>query len=420
MRFSSFSNMLSPDDGVLQLMEDLGEALRSKSDTMMLGGGNPAFIPEMQARFRTEMQSLLDQGHEFENIIGNYGGPQGRQGFIDQLAEMLQHEYGWPVTSRNIAICNGSQSSFSTLFRLFSGAFPDGSRKKILLPITPEYIGYNNTVEPVWFESQRPEIHDLPEDRLLFKYNVRFKGLEIDERYGALCVSRPTNPTGNVISDEELGRLDQYAQAAGIPLIIDGAYGLPFPSILFTDATPFWNENTILCLSLSKMGLPGMRTGIVVANRDIIDCVKCSNAVFSLAPGAMGPALVSRLVKTRKLLKLCHDVILPYYRERVDRSIALIRETMGDLPVKIHNPEGGIFLWLWFPNCSVDNADLYKKLKQRGVFILSGHHFFPGLSEPWQHTRECIRISYTADWDQVSRGMEIIADEIRKGYASSS
>ncbi|MXZ81560.1 MAG: valine--pyruvate transaminase [Gammaproteobacteria bacterium] len=416
MQFSEFSKTFSPDNGVLQLMEDLGEALESRSETMMLGGGNPAFIPQMQRHFRREMQALLDQGDEFEKVIGNYGGPQGQQGFIDQLAEMLQHEYGWPITRHNIAVCNGSQSSFSTLFRLFSGAFHDGSVRKILLPITPEYIGYNDTIDPDLFESKRPEIRDDPEDRLFYKYAVNFKGLDVDRRYGALCVSRPTNPTGNVITDEELGRLNERAEAAGIPFIIDGAYGLPFPGILFADATPFWSENTILCLSLSKLGLPGVRTGIVVANREVIEIVKGSNAVFSLAPGRIGPALVKRLVKSRELLALCRDVILPYYRNRVGETVSLVRETMGDLPIRIHKPEGGIFLWLWFPGCSIANTELYAKLKKRGVFVISGNHFFPGLNQPWQHTRECVRISYTAEWSQVKSGMEIIADEIRRAY----
>ncbi len=412
--------MFSPENGVLQLMEDLGESLESKTNMMMLGGGNPASIPKMQEIFRQEMQTLLNTRNEFESILGNYGGPQGRRGFIDQLASMLCQELGWAITHRNIAICNGSQSSFSTLFRLFSGSFPDGSIRKILFPITPEYIGYDNTVDPSCFESKRPAIHHHPNDDLFFKYCIRFEELEIDQRYGAVCISRPTNPTGNVISDQELTQLFAHTNAADIPLILDGAYGLPFPGIMFTEATPLWNENIILCLSLSKLGLPGVRTGIVVANREIIDYVKSSNAVFSLAPGAVGPALMTRLVKSREILSLCRNVILPYYQERLDQTVSLIRETMGDLPIKIHQPEGGIFLWLWFPNCSIDNSILYKRLKQRNVFVLSGHHFFPGLNQSWQHTRECIRISYTAHFDQVSKGINIIAEEIRRGYQDSS
>ena len=78
------------------------------------------------------------------------------------------------------------------------------------------------------------------------------------------------------------------AGRAKIPLIIDGAYGLPFPSILFNDARPHWNENTILVLSLSKLGLPGVRTGIVVANEEIINAFSNANTVVSLANGNLG------------------------------------------------------------------------------------------------------------------------------------
>lgn len=48
-----------------------------------------------------------------------------------------------------------------------------------------------------------------------------------------ICVSRPTNPTGNVITDEELLKLDALANQHGIPLVIDNAYGVPFPGIIF-------------------------------------------------------------------------------------------------------------------------------------------------------------------------------------------
>jgi valine--pyruvate aminotransferase len=51
-----------------------------------------------------------------------------------------------------------------------------------------------------------------------------------------ICVSRPTNPTGNVITDEELIKLDALANQHGIPLVIDNAYGVPFPGLF--SATP--------------------------------------------------------------------------------------------------------------------------------------------------------------------------------------
>jgi len=43
---------------------------------------------------------------------------------------------------------------------------------------------------------------------------------------GAICVSRPTNPSGNVLTDEEVERLGVLAQRHDIPLIIDCGTGL--------------------------------------------------------------------------------------------------------------------------------------------------------------------------------------------------
>ena len=37
--------------------------------------------------------------------------------------------------------------------------------------------------------------------------------------------------------------------------------------------TPAWDENMILTMSLSKIGLPGTRTGIVIARPEIIRAV---------------------------------------------------------------------------------------------------------------------------------------------------
>lgn len=124
-----------------------------------------------------------------------------------------------------------------------------------------------------------------------------FSELKVDESVAAICVSRPTNPTGNVLTEEEIHKLDQLARDNGVPLIIDNAYGVPFPNIIFEDIEPFWNDNTILCMSLSKLGLPGLRCGIVIANEAVTQALTNMNGIISLAPGSMGPALVQRMIE---------------------------------------------------------------------------------------------------------------------------
>jgi len=209
------------------------------------------------------------------------------------------------------------------------------------------------------------------------------------------------------------------AKAQDIPLIIDGAYGLPFPGILFTEAKPHWNENTILALSLSKLGLPGARTGIIVANEEVIRAYTNANTVVSLACGNLGPALAKELFKTGEILTLTRDYVTPFYRERSQQTVQWFRESLGDLPFRIHKPEGAIFLWLWFEGLPIRSQELYERLKQRGVLIVPGHNFFVGMDDDWSHKHECIRVSYAQDAETVKRGVDIIAEEVAKAYAEA-
>ena len=92
---------------------------------------------------------------------------------------------------------------------------------------------------------------------------------------------------------------------------------------------------------------------------------------------------------------------------------------MAGVPFSIHKPEGALFLWLWFEGLPITTRELYERLKKRGVLVVSGHYFFPGLDEPWRHKDECIRVTYAQDDEVVEKGLSIIADEVRKAYAES-
>jgi len=303
MNLSKFGERYTRYSGILQLMDDLGDALSGQERMLMMGGGNPAQIPAAQATFRRLMQEILDSPGEFEGMVGNYSNPQGDMAFLDTLADFFRRECGWDVTGKNIALTNGSQTAFFTLFNLFAGEFSDGSRRKILFPLAPEYIGYEDVGLTDFLVANKPEIEHL--EGHTFKYRINFDTLTVSDDIGAMCVSRPTNPTGNVLTRAEVEKLSDIAHRHDIPLIIDNAYGTPFPNIIFTeDDTPMWNENIVLSMSLSKLGLPATRTGIVLAREDIIRAVARVNAISGLAPGSLGAALVRRLFATGEISTL--------------------------------------------------------------------------------------------------------------------
>lgn len=417
-RISDFGRRFTRQTGALELMDDLGRAIGGETDIAFLGGGNPAKIPAVQALVRRRLLDVADDPGALGRMVSNYAHPAGDPPFRRALAKLLEREYGWPLTEDHIALTAGSQASFFLLFNLFAGRGADGAMRRLLLPMTPEYVGYADVgLEDGLIAARRPAI-ERTSDRS-FKYRIDFADLDITGDVGAVCVSRPANPTGNVLTDAELGRLDAACRSARVPLIVDGAYGLPFPSIVFGAAEPLWNENVILCLSLSKLGLPGVRTGIVVAHPEVVEALTSMTAVLNLAVGSVGPVLAQPWVENGKILELGRRTVMPYYRDKAMRARETLERELADVPALVHEPEGAFFLWLWLPGLPITSAELYRRLKAAGVLVLPGHYFFPGLDEPWPHRDECVRISYAQDDDVVERGVKRLAREVRAAFDST-
>jgi len=410
-----FARRFVQPTGALELMQDLAGAGPAMH---MLGGGNPARIPAVEAVYRRRLAEIAADPAQFGRFAASYSGPAGDARLRATVAAALASRYGWPIDERNVALTLGSQSAFFTLFNLLAGDGAEGGRfRRILLPLAPEYIGYADIgLSPGQVVSRRAGLEERPGG--YFKYRVRLDGLDTVPDVAAICVSRPTNPSGNVLTMDELRAIDAIARARRVPLIVDAAYGLPFPGIQFVGDEPFWNENVVLCLSLSKLGLPATRTGLVIADAALVEAVTAFNAAAALAPASTGAAIVEPLLASGELDSLCRNVIRPYYAARSRQAVEWLQEACEGLPLRIHQPEGAFFLWLWFADLPIESAELYRRLKARGVLVLSGHHFFPGLEEPWSHRNQCLRINCSQAPDSVSAGIRAIAEEARRAYGA--
>ena len=416
---STFGKNLCEGSGIGELMDDLGEALAGGSDVKMLGGGQPAHVPAMDEVWRKRMEEIMAEPGGLEKMLGNYDVPAGSEAFRVALADLFREEFGWEVTHENFAVTMGGQTAFFFLFNALAGRFADGTRKKILLPLLPEYIGYaNQSVGADFFEAIPARIEKTGPHE--FKYRVDFDAVDPGDDIAAICVSRPTNPSGNVLTDGEIEKLRQIARAKGIPLIVDNAYGAPFPNVIFSEVTPVWDEEMILTLSLSKIGLPGTRTGIVVANKEVCRQVSSMTSIVGLANANVGQEILRPLVASGEILRLSREVVKPFYEERSKLAQGwFAREFDETVPYYIHRSEGALFLWLWFEGLPITARELYERLKKRGVLVVPSEYFFFGLPDDvdWPHTRECIRVSYTMDAETVEYGIKVIADEVNRVYA---
>ena len=79
---------------------------------------------------------------------------------------------------------------------------------------------------------------------------------------------------------------------------------------------------------------------------------------------------------------------------------------------QVHVSEGALFLWLRFPGLPISSAELYERLKARGVLIVPGEYFFYGSHPDVPHQTECIRMTFSMPYDVVRGGIEILAEVI--------
>ena len=132
----------------------------------------------------------------------------------------------------------------------------------------------------------------------------------------------------------------------------------------------------ILTMSLSKIGLPGTRTGIVIARPDIIRAVVSMVTTSSLCPNNLGQALVTPYLEDGTLERVCRETLTPFYRGRAEFALSLLPELFGEsIPWRVHKSEGAMFLWLWFEGLPITCQELYERCKSRGCFVNPGHHF---------------------------------------------
>ncbi len=423
---TEFGNQMSHLTGVRAIMKDIVETLQAAQgqEFINLSAGNPVIIPEVESLWRECTAELL-AGPEYGEVVCRYGSSQGYQPLIEAVQQDFQRRYGLQLTPRHILITPGSQALYFFAANAFGGCTSSGARRRIVLPLSPDYTGYGGVcLVPGTLLAYQPFL-DLDETRHRFKYRPDFSQLQFDEHTGCVLFSRPCNPTGNVLTDEEVTKIAALASPLQVPVFIDSAYGPPFPALNFTPMTPQFGGNLIHCLSLSKAGLPGERIGIAIGDPQIIQVLESFQTNLCIHSSRYGQAIAARAITSGALADLSVQVIRPHYQ----RKMAVVEATLDrcmpqDLPWFLHRGEGAIFAWLWLQDLPGGDWNLYQHLKQVGVIVVPGHSFFPGLEQEWSHTQECIRISLTATDEELETALtrlaQVVVQVYKQGAAANS
>lgn len=404
--------------GVRAIMKDIIETLKAGAgqEFINLSAGNPLILPEVEQLWRDCTAELL-AGSEYGEVVCRYGSSQGYAPLIEAIANDFNKRYGLNLSDRNILITPGSQSLYFYAANAFGGYTNNGDLKQIVLPLSPDYTGYGGVcLEQDALIAYKPTL-DIDAAAHRFKYRPDFSQLSISESTGCVIFSRPCNPTGNVLSDDEVKKIAALAAPYNVPVLIDSAYAPPFPALNFTEMTPVFGENILHCMSLSKAGLPGERIGVAIGDESMIQVLECFQTNLCIHPSRYGQAIAASAINSGTLAKIAEEVIRPFYQKK----FTVLEDTLDmampkDLPWFLHRGEGAIFAWLWLQDLPITDWEFYQQLKQVGVIVVPGSSFFPGLREEWPHKHQCLRISLTGSDEEIATAMQRLAQVAEQVY----
>jgi valine--pyruvate aminotransferase len=395
--------------GLRSIMEDVAVvgAGAPGERWLNLGVGNPALIPEAVAMWRGLAEEAL--ADSFEAASCQYGPSRGTARLVSAIAAYFGTAYGWDVAEKNVVVGPGSQMLCFIAAALFVGPGAAGPRR-LLLPSLPDYAGYQGLcVHADGVAGIVPKIKLLDDRR--FVYSMDHEALRAEPASGLMLLSSPCNPTGRCVDANDLEVLIEVAAEQDGVVLIDNAYGDPFPQVAEAVTPPVWHENVINCFSVSKAGLPGERIGFAIGASRYIDAMVSFIANSSLHAPQFPQMMLARALERRCLDVLAASVIKPYYLARRQTAEKLLFDSLPDsVDWRLHTSRGGMFCWLWVDEPWFDDIKLYRALKRRRVVIVPGRYFFVDPLGLAQHGTQCFRISVTADEPVLREGIGHIAE----------
>lgn len=401
---------LASSNGLRTIMEDIAHTLRdadaSTSDYMNLSIGNPAPIPEVTAFWHALMQDVIAESGA--DKLGSYCASRGDHALLLEIACFFWTRLDWDIGPENIVVGPGSQFLCFAIGMLFSDC-----DHPVIPPCLPDYTGYDAL--RVGRDSLRglaPEIVSLGPRS--FRYRMNESALEKVHRGGLFVASSPRNPTSDVLDRQALSLILQAADRTDATVVLDHAYGLPFPGIAHGTSRMKLEARLLHCFSLSKAGLPGACLWFAIGDSDRIQALTAFVSTAVLYASRLSQDIAKAALRDQGILAFAADHISPHYRKATELAQRAAQAGLHpSINWNTHTQDGGIFLWLSCDEPWCDDLDPHCMFKERGVFFTPGRYFFLGSGPVLSWMHQCLRISLNQPPETLEYGLTILAECMR-------
>jgi aspartate/methionine/tyrosine aminotransferase len=343
-----------------------------------LEAGEPDFTTAEPIR-RAGAEALM-QGHTYYTPAA--GIPELRQA----ISGYYQSDYGLDIAPERIMVTAGASGALLLIAALLMDP------GKSMLMTDPGYPCNRHFLRLVEGHAQLVPVG--PEHR----FQLQAEHLDShwqDSTVGAMVAS-PANPTGEILSAEELQSLYQVCAARGGYLVADEIYhGLDYDE--HAASILAHTDQAFVINSFSKyFGMTGWRLGWLVAPENAVQEMErlAQNLFISLSTPAQHAALACFKDRTRDIL----DERKAVFKQRRD----FLYPELCNLGFKLANkPAGGLYLYADISRFS-DNSQQFcvDMLEQHGIALTPGADFGRHLAD--QH----VRFAYTTGMEQLEQTVE--------------
>ncbi len=423
MELSKIWEKLSKVTGVRKIMNDIQKTLaEAQGDIINMSAWNPVILPELENFWKQQTQEFLES-EEFWEVIGRYGSTKWYEPFLEAMVDFSNTHFfaaDWKKwTKDNLLVTTWSQSFYFFAINAFAWTLENWIKKKVLLPQSPEYTWYGwMWLEEDIFFPVEPS-YELNRESKRYHYTVNTKNFPEDKKeVWLIIISRPSNPTGNVISVEELQAIYSYVEGTDIPVLLDSAYAPPIPNLAYDKFEMLLHPNTIVCLSFSKAWLPWERVWIVLGAEKFLDPIEAFESNTCIMSSRFWQAILSSAIQSWELEHLSKSVINVYYKKKFEiLQQWLSQYVQNDVPYFLHETKGAMFGFMYFENLPITDEELYQKLKKKWVLFVPGNSFFIWVDKKnYKHANQCMRISITVSDNEILKACKVLWEVLDELY----
>ena len=362
MRYASITERLAGLGGAKWEVHAMAKAMAaSGQEVISLTIGEPD-VPTPH-ELLDKVKAAMDAGRYA------YSNGRGEPGLLAALSARYTKRTGKPIGANQIMAFPGTQTA---LYAVLTGLAGPGDEVLVGDPMYATYEGVitapGATPVPV---PLRPE-HD-------FRIQVADVAARITPATRAILLNTPHNPTGAVLTREDVRALGRLAKAHDLWILSDEVY----EELIFGD-TPFTSpldmpdlaERTVAVSSISKShAAPGFRSGWAVGPGEFMSRLLpvAETMLFGNQP----------FIADMTALAVSHpSTVARGMAERFARRANLIRQALhGQNAIHVHQPGAGMFTVVDIRATGLTGEDFARRLLiEERVAVMPGESFGPSLN----------------------------------------